>query len=156
MGAGKTTVGRLLAEKLGLSFNDTDQAIERERGRPVAEIFEQEGEATFRTLERAAVARALEGGEGVVSIGGGAIKDPITYAALGWHTVILLDVGYPEAMRRVGHDPGRPLLHFADPKALYEERKPIYERIATHVIDTSGLSPDEVMDRMIDAASLRA
>lgn len=156
MGAGKTTVGGLLADKLGLTFVDTDQVVEREHGRSVSEIFEQDGEGVFRTLERDAVARVLESGEGVVSIGGGAIKDPVTCAALGWHTVIFLDVGYQEAMRRVGHDPGRPLLHFADPKALYDERKPIYQRLATHTIDTSGLPPEEVMDRIIETASLEA
>lgn len=155
MGAGKTTVGKLLAEKLGVGFVDTDEAIARARGRPVSEIFEHEGEGVFRTLEREAVARALEGSESVVSIGGGAIKDPTTCAALGWHTIVFLDVGYQEAMRRVGHDPGRPLLHFADPKALYDERRPIYGRLATHVVDTSGLTPAEIVDLVVENAALQ-
>ena len=155
MGAGKSTVGRMLADELGLPFVDTDEVIERSEGRAVQEIFEQDGEGRFRTLEKEAVTHALGGPDAVVAVGGGAIHDPTTRAALEWHTVIHLDVSYPEAMRRVGQDPGRPLLHFADPKALFDERAPVYERVARHVIDTTGVAPEEAASKIVAAAGLQ-
>jgi 3-dehydroquinate synthase/shikimate kinase/3-dehydroquinate synthase len=155
MGAGKTTIGRSLADELGLPFVDTDAAIENADGRPVKEIFESDGEGHFRSVERDVVARILGGPESVVSVGGGAIHDPSTCAALEWHDVIYLDVSYPEAMRRVGQDPGRPMLHFADPRALFDERRPIYTRLARHQIDTTGASPEEVVQMVIHAAALK-
>lgn len=155
MGAGKTTVGQRLADELGLPFIDTDSVIEQAEGKPVKEIFESEGEGYFRTLEREVVGHILDGPEAVVSVGGGAIHDPSTCAALEWHDVVYLDVTYPEAMRRVGHDPGRPMLHFADPRALFDDREPIYARLARHVIDTTGASPDEVVEQIIETAGLK-
>ena len=155
MGAGKSTVGRMLGDELGLVFVDTDEVIEHAEGRTVQEIFEHEGEGQFRTLEKEAVTRSLGGPDAVVAVGGGAIHDPTTRAALEWHTVIHLDVTYPEAMRRVGQDPGRPLLHFADPKALFDEREPVYERVARHVIDTTGVAPEEAVSMIVASAVLR-
>lgn len=152
MGAGKTTVGRILADKTGLPFIDTDEEVERTSGKKIAEIFEG-GEGLFRSLERDVVVRALDGPESVVAVGGGAISDPVTCAALGWHTVIHLDVGYVESMRRAGHDPGRPMLHLADPRALFAERLPIYERLAKHVIDTSGSTAEEVVRMILEMTS---
>ena len=150
MGAGKSTVGRKLAAQLGLPFVDTDETIERSEGRSVATIFDEDGEARFRSLERETVAAVLEGGDAVVSLGGGAVTDPLTCGALGWHTVVHLDVEYQDAMRRIGHDPGRPLLHLSDPKALFEERRPVYQRLATLTISTTGLSPDEITERILE------
>lgn len=156
MGAGKTTVGRLLAEKAGLEFVDTDDLVEQAAGAKVAEIFAGQGEGRFRTLEREAIARALEGPEAVIALGGGAIHDPVTCSALSWHTVVHLDVTYREAMRRIGHDPGRPMLHLADPRALYDDRHPIYERLADHVVDTSALSPGEATDAILRVTGIKA
>ncbi|MGN6678479.1 MAG: shikimate kinase, partial [Streptosporangiaceae bacterium] len=81
-GAGKTTVGALLADRIGVAFTDTDAIVESVAGKPVSEIFIEDGEPVFRELERAAVARALAGGDGVVAVGGGAVLDPQTQAGL--------------------------------------------------------------------------
>jgi 3-dehydroquinate synthase len=144
MGAGKTTAGRLAALHSGVPFVDIDDAIERAEGATVAEIFERDGEGRFRELERAHVVRALAGPEGIVALGGGALGDPTTCADLEWHTVVHLDVAYPEAMRRIGEEPGRPMLRIADPLALYRERRIAYESTAHHTIPTDGKTLAEV------------
>ena len=144
MGAGKTTAGRLAAVYAGVPFVDIDDSIGRAEGATVAEIFERDGEGRFRELERAHVVRALAGSEGIVALGGGALGDPTTCADLEWHTVVNLEVTYPEAMRRIGEDPGRPMTRVADPLALYRERRIAYESIADHTVTTDGLTPAEV------------
>jgi shikimate kinase/3-dehydroquinate synthase len=144
MGAGKTTVGRILAARAGAPFVDTDALIESRWGAPIAKIFAEEGEPAFREVERGVVAEVLEGPEAVVALGGGAMTDPATATALEWHTVVWLDVSYGEAMRRIGADAGRPMLTAADPKALYEQRKGMYERVADHRIPVDGLGSEEV------------
>jgi 3-dehydroquinate synthase len=150
MGAGKTTVGRILSEKTGLPFIDTDAVVESEAGKKVDEIF-KEGEARFRALERDAVARTLAGPEAIVAVGGGATGDPVTCAALEWHTVVYLDVPYEKSMRRIGHDPGRPMLTLADPLALYEKRRATYSRIATHVVDAEVSDASGVAEAIMRA-----
>ncbi len=147
MGAGKTTVGELLARAWGVSARDTDADIEATSGRSVADIFVDSGEAHFRDLERAAVARALADHEGVLSLGGGAVLDPDTRTALSGQPVVFLRVGLSEAVKRVGLGTGRPLLLGnvrARIKALLDERTPVYESVATLVVDTDGRTPDEV------------
>ena len=96
-GAGKTTVGRALATRLGVAFHDVDAAIEAAQGRSISDIFVDDGEAVFRDLERAEVARALAEEPGVVSLGGGAVMDPLTEAALAGHAVVFLDVAIADA-----------------------------------------------------------
>jgi shikimate kinase / 3-dehydroquinate synthase len=145
MGAGKSTVGRILAARVGAPFVDTDALIEGRWGAPVARIFTDEGEPAFREIERGVVAEVLEGPEAVVALGGGALTDPATATALQWHTVVWLDVSYGEAMRRVGEDAGRPMLTVADPKALYEQRKGVYGRVADHRIPVDGVDSEEVV-----------
>jgi 3-dehydroquinate synthase/shikimate kinase/3-dehydroquinate synthase len=145
MGAGKSTVGRILAARVGAPFVDTDALIEGRWGAPIAKIFTEEGEPAFREIERGIVAEVLEGEEAIVALGGGALTDPATTTALQWHTVVWLDVSYGEAMRRVGEDAGRPMLTVADPKALYEQRKGIYERVADHRVRVEGIDSEEVV-----------
>jgi len=155
MGAGKSTVGPLVAESLGLPFVDIDRTIEAAEGASVAEIFTRAGEATFRALESAAVERALDGPRAVIALGGGALGDPATCVALEWHTVVHLGVSYPEAMRRIGSDAGRPMLAVADPRALYDARTSTYQRVARHTVPTDGRSPAEVAAAVIEAAGTR-
>ncbi|HWC14415.1 MAG TPA: 3-dehydroquinate synthase [Actinomycetota bacterium] len=154
MGAGKTTVGRLLAERVNLPFIDTDELVEQAAGKTIGTIFREGGEASFRTMEREAVERALQGPDAVVAVGGGAVHDPVTCSLLSWHAVVHLDVSYPEAMRRIGHDAGRPMLHLSDPRALYDDRRQIYARVASHVVDTTSVSPDRVVASIIRATGV--
>ncbi|WP_344150694.1 shikimate kinase [Nocardioides koreensis] len=147
MGAGKTTVANLLAEAWGLSARDTDADIEAAEGRTVADIFVESGEPEFRRLERDAVARALEGHDGVLALGGGAVLDQSTRARLAGHTVVFLRVGLSDAVKRVGLGSARPLLLGnvrGRIKALLDERTPVYESVATLVVDTDGRSPEDV------------
>ena len=151
MGAGKTTVGRLVAEALGVGFLDTDEVIERETGRTVSEIFVDDGEAHFRTLEKSAVAESLASHDGVLALGGGAVLDAATRELLDGHRVVFLRVGLSDAAQRVGLGVSRPLLLGnvrGRIKQLLDERTPIYESVAQHVVDTDGLSAREVADRV--------
>lgn len=153
-GAGKTTVGRRLAERLGVEFLDTDAAVEARAGKPVPEIFVTDGEPAFRRLEREAVAAALAEHTGVLSLGGGAVLDPQTRERLRAHRVVFLDVDLAAAAQRVGLDTPRPLL-IGNPRAVLRqqlaERRPHYLEVATAVVATSALSPAEVVDAVLDA-----
>ena len=146
-GSGKTTVGRVLAALLGVELRDTDQAIEVEQGQSISDIFMGEGEPRFRELERVEVATSLASHAGVLSLGGGAVMDPATAAALPGHTVVFLDVGIADAAKRVGFDRSRPLLAL-NPRAqwtrMMETRRPTYERLATFSVQTAGRTPQEI------------
>ena len=154
MGAGKTTVGALLAEAWGTRLRDTDADVEAAEGRPVAEIFVDEGEPAFRALERDAVAVALAEHDGVLALGGGAVMDPGTRERLAGHTVVFLRVGLSDAASRVGLGAARPLL-LGNPRAqwlrLMEARRPVYEGVASARVDTDGKTPDEVADEVVAA-----
>ncbi|GAA5015541.1 shikimate kinase [Terrabacter aeriphilus] len=153
-GAGKTTVGQALAARLGVAFHDVDAAIEAAQGRSISDIFVDDGESAFRDLERAEVARALDAEAGVVSLGGGAVMDPLSEHALAGHTVVFLDVAIADASKRIGFDRSRPLLS-VNPRAswvrMMNDRRPTYERVATVRVDTAGRSPEEVVDVVVDA-----
>jgi shikimate kinase len=151
MGSGKTTVAHLLAERWGVAVRDTDHDIEAAEGRPISEIFVDDGEAYFRYLERAAVAEALRSHTGVLALGGGAVLDEGTRAALRGHAVVFLNVGLSDAVKRVGLGVGRPLLLGnvrSRVKALLDERLPVYREVATFVVETDGRSPQEVADEV--------
>ncbi len=150
-GAGKTTIGRALAAALGVGFCDTDREVERNAGKPVGDIFVDDGEAHFRRLEAGAVAAALSEQDGVVALGGGAILDARTRALLVGHRVVWLQVDLPTAAKRVGLARDRPLLTM-NPRAHLREllaaRAPLYAEVATDVIEASAQGPDEVVDRL--------
>ncbi len=154
MGAGKTTVGRLVADRRGSTLRDTDHDVEAATGRTISEIFVEDGEAAFRTLERAAVAEALATHDGVLALGGGAVLDPDTRGLLAGHDVVFLRVGLSDAVKRVGLGTTRPLLLGnvrSRIKALLDERTPVYESVATLVVETDGRSPAEVADEIVAA-----
>ncbi|MFU8854043.1 shikimate kinase [Micromonospora sp. SL1-18] len=146
-GSGKTTVGLALADALGVTFRDTDADIEQLAGKPIPEIFVDEGEAHFRTLERAAVAAALASHPGVLALGGGAVLAEENRAALIGHTVVHLSVELSDAVKRVGLGAGRPLLALnprATLKHLMEQRRPLYAEVATATVVTDGRTPVEI------------
>ncbi|NJC66299.1 shikimate kinase [Planosporangium flavigriseum] len=146
-GAGKTTVGQLVAAALGVPFTDADAEIEAVAGKPIPEIFIDDGEEHFRTLERSAVATALGTFTGVLALGGGAILAEETRERLAGHTVVYLSVELADAAKRVGLGAGRPLLALnprATLKHLLDQRRPLYEEVATIVVATDGRTPEEV------------
>ncbi|MGC4893531.1 shikimate kinase [Micromonospora sp. DT31] len=146
-GSGKTTVGTALAEALGVGFRDTDADIENLAGKPIAEIFVDEGEEHFRTLERAAVAAALASHAGVLALGGGAVLAEENRAALIGHTVVHLSVELPDALKRVGLGASRPMLALnprATLKHLMDQRRPLYAEVATATVVTDGRTPQEL------------
>lgn len=151
MGAGKTTIGRALADRFGWRYLDSDEQVEARTGRSVPEIFAAEGEAAFRAEESAALAAALAAGPRlVVSVAGGAVLDPRNRALLREAgTVVWLRAEVDTLARRVGEGTGRPLLG-DDPAAalarLYEERRPLYEQLADVVVDVDELRPAEAVE----------
>ncbi len=151
MGAGKTTVGELLAEAWGVPLRDTDADVETAQGRPISELFVDEGEAWFREREHEAVMAALAEHRGVLALGGGAVLDERTRAALAGRTVAFLEVGLADATRRVGLGAGRPLLLGnvrSRIKQLLDERLPIYRSVATVEVSTDGKSAEVVADEV--------
>ncbi|MFF2807821.1 shikimate kinase [Streptomyces sp. RGM 3693] len=157
-GAGKSTVGALLAERLGVGYRDTDADIVATAGKPIAEIFIEDGEPHFRELERAAVRTALDGHPGVLSLGGGAIMDDGTRKLLTGLPVVFLDVELADAVKRVGLDAPRPLLAVNPRKQwreLMERRRPLYTEVAQAVIATGGRTPEDAADAIVDALELR-
>jgi shikimate kinase len=147
MGAGKSTVAALLAERWAATVRDTDDDIQIAEGRPISEIFVDDGEDHFRRLEKAAVADALARHDGVLALGGGAVLDAGTRSALEGHTVVFLNVGLSDAVKRVGLGVGRPLLLGnvrARVKALLDERLPVYRAVATVHVETDGRTAEDV------------
>jgi 3-dehydroquinate dehydratase type I len=144
MGAGKTTVGHIMAERLGQPFVDSDVLIEQRLGREIRDIFRTEGEPYFRQLEHDTVADLVRGPDAVMALGGGAVEDPRTRAVLRNARVVYLRVSYDEAMARVKSDEFRPMLHRPDLDEVYKRRLSAYEDISVLTVDTDGLRPDAV------------
>ncbi|GAB1822431.1 shikimate kinase [Herbidospora sp. RD11066] len=155
-GSGKSTVGELLAERLGVGFRDTDLDAEQVAGKPIGEIFFDDGEEAFRAIEAEAVAKALAEHPGVLSLGGGSILNPATRELLAGHTVVYLKVGLDHAIKRVGLASARPLLVLnprSQMRKLMEERRPLYEALAVITVVTDDLEAPEVVDHI--AAELK-
>ena len=146
-GSGKSTVGRLVAERLGVGCRDTDAEVEAAAGMPAADIFVDRGEEHFRALERAAVRRALREHGGVLVVGSGAVLDPATRALLGRHPVLFLTVSLSDAVKRLGLARDRPVA-LGNPRGqllgLLRDREPLYTEVATATVDTGGRTPAEV------------
>ncbi|MCA1272368.1 3-dehydroquinate synthase [Streptomyces rubiginosohelvolus] len=157
MGVGKSTVGELLAVRLGTTYRDTDADVVAEAGKPIAEIFYDEGEEHFRALERRAVAAAVAGHPGVLSLGGGAVLDGATRELLAGRPVVYLSMDVDEAVRRVGLGAARPLLA-VNPRRQWRElmdaRRHLYEEVARTVVATDENTPEEVAQAIIDALEL--
>jgi shikimate kinase len=156
-GSGKTTVGGLVAAALGAPFLDTDTDIEAVAGKSIPDIFIYDGEEHFRQLERDAVALALDGFDGVLALGGGAVLAPATRERLRGHVVVFLSVELPAAAARVGlTGGGRPLLA-VNPRATLkhqlEQRRPLYEEVATVVVKTDGRTPEEIAAEVVSAVA---
>nr|WP_066067006.1 shikimate kinase [Frankia sp. EI5c] len=147
-GAGKSTVGMALAQRLAVPFRDTDADVESALGMSVSDIFLEHGEDHFRAAERAAVLAALADHPGVLALGGGAVLDPDVRAELVRHWVVYLNVSSSDAARRVGLARDRPLL-VEGPRtrlaALLKARRPLYEQVAAVTVDTGALGIEDVV-----------
>ncbi len=155
MGAGKTAVGRRLANRLDLPFIDADTEIEVAAGASISEIFAEHGEAYFRQGERKVIARLLENGPQVLATGGGAYMNPDTRANIKAHGLsVWLKADIKVLMKRVGRRDNRPLLVAGDPekvmKKLMEERYPIYAE-ADVTVESRDVPHDVIVGAVIDA-----
>ena len=157
MGAGKSHVGRILAARLNLPFQDVDHVIEERTGRRIAEIFATDGERAFRDLEHATIADLLKGPRAVMAFGGGAALDPRTQALLRTTAVTVhLRVSLMQSMTRVGSDPARPVLARPDLPQIYAWRSPVYASLADISVDTDDRTQDTVVKEIIRQLDLLA
>jgi shikimate kinase len=157
--AGKSSVGALLAAELGVPFADTDDLVAAAAGKPVGDIFVDDGEPVFRELERAAVARGLESAGasgasgasspdgGVLALGSGAVLDPDVRRMIAGRLIVYLEAGFAAIAKRTGMDrprvviPGNPRGML---RAMLEERRPVYAELATITVPTDDMAPEEV------------
>ncbi|MEU9251641.1 shikimate kinase [Streptomyces sp. NPDC048270] len=157
-GSGKSTVGVLIAERLGVAYRDTDADIVAAQGREISDIFVDEGEPYFRELERRAVAAGVAGHTGVLSLGGGAILDQGTRDLLAGLPVAYLSMEVEAAVRRAGLGAARPLLA-VNPRRQWRElmdaRRPLYTEVARVVVATDDRTPEEVAQAVLDALELK-
>lgn len=153
MGSGKSTVGNILARRLGMRFVDLDEVVSRKAGMSVPEIFQHEGEEGFRERESRALRENLEEGDAVLACGGGIVLRPENVSLLRERcTVIYLQARRETILRRVGGGEGRPLLGVGDVAERVEElmsrREEAYRRAAHLVVATDGRTPEEVAEEI--------
>jgi shikimate kinase len=160
-GAGKSAVGPLLADRLGVEFRDTDAEVGAAAGKEVSDIFIENGEEAFRDLERSAVATALSalrGRGGVLALGSGAVLDAGIQSLLDGLPVVYLSAGFGTVARRIGLDrprvvvPGNPRGRL---RAMLDERDTIYQRLAAVTVPTDDLDPDQVADQIAAEVTTR-
>jgi shikimate kinase len=158
-GSGKTTVGRVLSDRLSVGFRDTDHDVEVAAGKAVSDIFVDDGEDAFRALEKAAVATAIDEHDGVLSLGGGAVLDVGTRTLLLAQPTVWLQVSAPAGAKRVGLDVPRPVL-LGNVRGrlatLLDERGPLNAEVSRVTVDTDGRTPDEVADVIVETLGLGA
>jgi shikimate kinase len=158
MGVGKSTVGTLLAQRIGRGFRDTDDDIVASEGRPISDIFVDEGEPYFREIEQQAVRTALTEHDGVLALGGGAVLDASTRTLLASYPVVFLSMEVDEAVKRTGLNVARPLLA-VNPRRQWRElmdrRRHLYTEVARAVVATDNRPPDEVAEAVLDALELK-
>jgi shikimate kinase len=155
MASGKTTIGRSLADELGWCFFDIDQEIEEQEGRPITQIFKDQGETVFREIESAVLCRRVSyieaGNPCVVALGGGAFIQPRNWDIIENNGVtVWLDCSLERIESRLGTDAVRPLAADREQmKQLYEARKPLYARADFH-IDADCENPEEVLHKILN------
>ena len=154
-GAGKSSIGKALAKELNLNFIDSDSEIEKLSHKKISEIFIEDGEPAFRLLEVDVVRRVLADFDGVISLGGGAPINPEIQEVLGRanYPVIFIDVSIAQAATRIGFNKDRPLL-LVNPRqqwiSLMNDRRPIYEKLASQTISSDNQKPHEVAKQISD------
>jgi shikimate kinase len=158
-GSGKSSVGKALSRKLSRPWIDTDTEVESRAGKRISEIFLEDGEATFRALERDVVDQVMGSEAAIVSLGGGSVLNESSQKRITTaKEVVFLDVSISNAAPRVGFNKDRPLLAI-NPRQqwlqLMEKRRPIYESLATITVSTDNKKPDQVADEIIEAIEQR-
>ena len=153
-GAGKSSIGKSLAKRMNLNFIDTDELIENRSGKKISDIFLEDGEAGFRTLEKESVLEALRQADSIISLGGGAVLDSETQSVLReMNRVVYLEVSISNAAPRIGFNRDRPLL-LGNPRqqwlSLMEHRKPIYESLAKYRVSTDNRKVNEVAEILME------
>ena len=157
-GSGKSSVAKSLAKKTGKRYVDTDKVIEEREGKPITEIFLEDGEEHFRTVESEVVLQTLQGEDEIVALGGGSILSEVVREELKkFSLIIYLEVSISNAAPRVGFNRERPLL-LGNPRAqwlaLMEIRRPIYESLATFKVSTDNKKPDQVTSDILELVKL--
>ena len=159
-GAGKSTVGRALAKLVGSAFSDTDHLIEDRAGKKISEIFLEDGEATFRSMEAEIVTESLAVDFGILALGGGSVMNPLVEEKIAEHSAlkVFLDVGISQAAPRIGFNQDRPML-LVNPRqtwiALMKDRRPVYERLADITVVTDSKKAGEVAAEIFSEIEVR-